>query len=140
MSHEHLVPFAGWVRAEKGHENFAHTCLAMKLSGFLGGFLIARKSLTEPLRSIAEKVDSVSQKPELWYQLIQELLASCDWLHYEAVFASPILRDTIILELSKLLEREEFQPEKRLTENEILELAKSSIPVRGRRLESHRTP
>ena len=140
MSHEHLVPFAGWVRSENDRENFAHTCLAMKLSGFLGGFLIARKSLTEPLRSIAEKVDSVSQKPELWHQLIQELLASCEWLHHEAVFVSPILRDTIILELSKLLEREELQPEKRLTEDEILELAKSSLPVQMRSLESHRTP
>ncbi|RZM88101.1 MULTISPECIES: hypothetical protein [unclassified Escherichia] len=106
MSHEHLAPFAGWVRAENGRENFAHTCLAMKLSGFRGGFLISRKSLTEPLRSIAEKVDSVTQKPELWYQLIQELLASCDWLHYEAVLVSPVLRDTIILELSKLLAKE----------------------------------
>jgi hypothetical protein len=125
-----MVPFAGWTKRECESENFAQVCLAMKLSGFLGGFVIARKSLTEPLRSIAEKVESVSRKPELWNQLVQELSASCDWLHHEAVFESPILRDTIVLELSKQLEKGEFRLERHLSEDEILELVQSNSPGR----------
>jgi hypothetical protein len=107
MSHFHPVPLIGYAKRECASESTGQPCLDMKVAGFLSGILACRECLEEPHRTMAEKLALASQVPGVWNRLIQGLSASCGWLHYEAIYASPIRKGPIMNELSRLLEGEE---------------------------------
>lgn len=84
-------------------ESSGRFCLQMKVAGLLSAILLYDKFPRDILDTLADRVRSAAQEPQVWHQLVQEIVAASPLLFFSGHTVSPLPSVELNLALERLL-------------------------------------